>query len=143
VTGVCRGEVPGNRSLLTRVIGLSEAALVKDKARSNLKASRMLIEKDLVDPAMSRLYYALFQAGVHALQSSGKRPRDLSMHDDWKHETVCGNASLCRGRIGDRLLFTQAKSLRVEADYRPSRVPGPAVVELVPLVQQFVDEVCS
>jgi hypothetical protein len=115
---------------------------VKDKARANLKATMTLVEQDLLDPAMSRLYYALFQAGVHALEAGGKRPQDLGPYSEWKHETVCGNASLVRGRKDDRILYTQAKGLRVQADYTPTPVGKKQLETPLPKVEALLAEVC-
>lgn len=115
---------------------------MKDKARANLKASRTLIDKNLIDPAMSRLYYALFQAGVHALDTLGKDPKDLGPYEDWKHSTVRESAYLMRKRRTDRFLFADACNLREQADYHELQVNRRQVEDLFPMIQAFVEEVC-
>jgi uncharacterized protein (UPF0332 family) len=116
---------------------------VKDKARANLKASKTLVHRDLIDPAMSRLYYALFQAGVHALERSGRTPRSLGPYEDWKHSTVREGAYLMRSSSSDRILFHEACALREQADYRAAPVNRKRVAELVPVIEAFVTAVCS
>ena len=98
---------------------------------------------NLIDPAMSRLYYSLFQAGVHAMGKLGKRPRDLGRSDTWEHGTICGNATLFRKTSRDFQLFRSARSLREQADYREAPVDQRRVQELLPAVAAFVEEVCS
>jgi len=116
---------------------------VKNKARANLKASRTLIAEDLVDPAMSRLYYALFQAGVHALKKGGWTPRKLGPYGEWKHSTVREGAYLMRSDHGDRILFQEACALREQADYDVLPVNRRRVADLYPEIEAFVEGVCS
>lgn len=119
---------------------------MKDKARANLKASKLLVEKELLDPAMSRLYYALFQAGVHAMTLRGTTPESLSMRaldGRWNHTLLAGNAALCRGRREDLSLFRRASALRAQADYYEASVQRQQLTPLIPEVEQFLAEVCA
>lgn len=124
--------------------GDAPAADVKDKATQNLEASRLLVKNGLLDPAMSRLYYALFQAGVHALEKQGKKPDDFTRDaTQWKHGWLGSNAFLCRGRKADKSMFRMACSLRERADYREQRVLRDEVDALLPDITAFVQEVCA
>ena len=116
---------------------------MKEKAEANLLASRALLAIELNDPAMSRLYYALFQAGVHAMEEQGRRPADFRAGAaDWAHGTICGNASMFRRRIADLRLFELARVLRERADYRSEPVSRVQVQELLPRVEEFIAECC-
>jgi len=117
---------------------------MKDKARANLTAARVLLEAGLVDPSMSRLYYALFQAGVHAMTIQGRKPGDFVREaKDWTHASICGNANLFLNRPGDSWLFRRARGLRVQADYTDSSVSRREVEHLFPAVEAFLNEVCT
>jgi uncharacterized protein (UPF0332 family) len=116
---------------------------MKAKARANLAACRVLLEADLVDPSMSRLYYALFQAGVHAMNVQGRTPADFTMGaKHWTHVSICGNSSLFRSRRNDAWLFQEARNLRERADYRDETTPRRKVQQLLPMVESFLNEVC-
>lgn len=117
---------------------------MKDKAKANLQASKTLLAAELVDPAMSRLYYALFQAGVYAMGLQARRPGEFRTGaKDWTHATICGNASLYRRRTNDVWLFRKARSLREQADYHEDRLRRALVENLMPLVEEFLKDVCS
>ena len=118
---------------------------MKVKARANLKASQALIAGNLIDSAMSRLYYALFQAGVHALRERSLTPEKLSSDardGEWGHTLVRNNARLCRSRSDDRRLFRMAFSLRSQADYDDSSVDAVEVERIAPAIHAFVEETC-
>ncbi len=113
------------------------------KAKANLKASKKLLGADLVDPAMSRLYYALFQAGVHALRLAGKKPEDFKVASKgkWGHDIICGNISILRPQSNDWALFRDARFLREQADYDMVPVVRQRVMNLLPQVEEFVRQV--
>lgn len=95
---------------------------------------------------MSRLYYALFQAGVHSLASKGKSPSQFAAtarDGKWTHEILRNNASLCRNRRGDRALFELAFGLRVTADYETVAVDREQFEQLIPRVEEFLQEVSA
>lgn len=137
-SGVVHGE--GRREQIPE-----PAIVVIQKAKANLKASKKLLGADLVDPAMSRLYYALFQAGVHALRLAGKKPEDFKVtsRGKWGHDIVCGNISVLRPQRNDVELFREARLLRERADYDTIPVIRQRVVDLLPKVEEFVREVCG
>jgi hypothetical protein len=122
----------------------SPSRTMKDKARANLLASRILLEAELVDPSMSRLYYALFQAGVHTMTVQGRTPGDFTRDArDWTHASICGNAFLLRSDRRDPWLFQEARTLRERADYRVEAVDRRLIERLLPLVEAFLNEVCA
>ena len=92
---------------------------------------------------MSRLYYALYQAGVHALRIAGKQPEDFKVasRGKWGHDIVCGNIGILRPQRADGSLFRKARSLRERADYDVLPVAKPWVVALLPQVEEFVKQV--
>ena len=93
---------------------------------------------------MTRLYYALFQAGVHAMEAAGKKPSDFRQGvDKWEHATICGNATLFRGSSSDLPLFREARSLREQADYSPVPVRFEQVEDLHSDVAQFIKDTCD
>lgn len=93
---------------------------------------------------MSRLYYALFQAGIHAMESAGQSASKLNLYSKgrWGHDTVCGNVFLCRKQKDDEVLFREARSLREQADYDRLPVPANSVRDLLPDIERFIQETC-
>jgi uncharacterized protein (UPF0332 family) len=119
---------------------------MKDKARANLQACKNLLGADLLDPAASRLYYALFQAGVQAMANRNTKPSDLdreAVDEKWSHTLLRNNASLCRGKRSDRAFFGTLFSLRQAADYEPEPVEREEIEAHLPDVQAFVNEVTT
>ena len=115
---------------------------MKDKARGNLQASRTLLAAELVDPAMSRVYYALFQAGVHAMGLQGRQPsRFRPGAARWTHATICANASLYRRRLDDLESFRDARSLREATDYGPAPVLRARAEQILSSAERFLEEV--
>src|SRR5437870_1883034 len=97
--------------------------MLKDKALENLAAGELLLGQGLVNSAASRLYYAMYEAGVHKLTQQGRTPGETrSGAVEWDHSMVQNNAGLLRGRRSDRLLFHAMRTLRVVADYRDENV---------------------
>ena len=116
------------------------------KARGNLSAARQLINEKLTDPAMSRLYYSMFQAGIVCLERLGKTPNDFdSRTQKWTHATICGNASLLETTPSKKLgpLFQRARSLRERADYDPQPVNPIQVTDILNEAMPFIERVCS
>lgn len=102
-----------------------------------------MVEK-LIDPAMSRLYYALFQAGIHAMKKSGKQPSDFTLGETkWRHNWIRDGARLFRGSKADKPMFQLAYSLRERADYRKQSVRRDEIDALMVPAEAFVQEVCS
>src|SRR5262249_44557963 len=115
---------------------------MKAKAQANLMACRRLMEAKLYAPGASRLYYALFQAAVHALGRLGKKPSDFTLGaTQWKHEMVKGNVYLCRKRKEDSDLYRSVLGLRVDADYTELPIEPEDVDPFIPDVDELVREV--
>ena len=119
------------------------AERMKDKARRNLDATRILLAAANVDPAMSRLYYALFQACVHHFECRGMRPSALGPYSEWKHSTVRNHVYRIRRRHDDVVLLRLAYTLRSQADYAAEPVDGMTVAKLVFRAEDFVREACK
>ena len=111
------------------------------KAAENLQATTLLADQDLWNAAANRLYYAAFQAAVHALEKKGKRPEQLSGFDEWKHTTICENTWLVRGRKDDRARYYALRTQRIEADYSGREVETELVRSRLAEVQELVLEV--
>jgi len=91
---------------------------VKAKARENLEAARRLLALGLVNAAASRLYFSVFQAGVHALAlRSGSQADVRAGARNWSHGRVEGLVESIRGQVEDRVLFRELRALRERADY--------------------------
>ena len=117
---------------------------MRRKARQSLHATRVLLERGLVDDAASRLYFALFQAAVHGLERQGKSPADLRPGATyWEHRTVCRHAALVLGKAEDEDLLADALVLRRDADYRTGPVERWRIESLRPEIFRFVEEVTS
>ena len=96
---------------------------MKEKARKNLEDGLHLLERGSVDSAANRLYYALFQATMVALERMGMKPSDFRPGANrWDHGTVARQIVLVRGRRDDAVLFNRMRDLRADADYREGPV---------------------
>jgi uncharacterized protein (UPF0332 family) len=115
---------------------------MKEKARRNLDATRILLAAACVDPAMSRLYYALFQATVYHFECRGVRPSELGPYTQWKHSTARNHVYRIRQRNEDVVLLRLAYTLRSQADYAAEPVDGMTVAKLVFRAEDFVREAC-
>jgi hypothetical protein len=117
---------------------------VRHKARDNLSSARILLDAGLVDPAASRLYYAIFQAAVDWMSRMGRRPDEFTRGAKWwRHDVIVRNASLVRRSVPDLRLFKELQSMRIQADYQASRVEREDLVALFDSAAHFVEEVCS
>ena len=117
---------------------------MKDLAHENLEAARILLGRGLVHAAASRLYFAFFQASVHALDRAGRRPDDVREGlGYWSHRAVAALVHLARGRDDDTPRLRGLRDLRVRADYDRGVVERREVEELRHEVIRFVREVTS
>ena len=83
----------------------------------------------LVNAAANRLYYAAFQAGVHALESKGRHWTEFRDNaKKWEHGMIAGNTNLIRNVAADRKLYSRLRNYREEADYQVTSV-NPKLVE--------------
>lgn len=101
----------------------------------------MLLDRGLVNAAASRLYYSLFQAAVHSLESQKHTPASLKLNaETWEHGMICNNTKLVRGNPSDRKLFEIFRSMREEADYSKVSVEVERVTSRLAAVRQLVEE---
>lgn len=115
------------------------------KARENVQAGRVLLTERCPNAAASRLYYALFQAGVFRFETVlGLTADRLKRHArSWEHGLVCSNAGLVRGRSLDRRLFEVLRAMRTEADYGSTEIESERVAARLADVAVLVREVTS
>ncbi len=116
---------------------------MKAKARENLDASLILLRAGRLNASASRLYYALFQAAIHALERQGRNPQDFRNSRYWDHDTVCDFAHLARGEETDRILLDEARRLRLQADYTDLPIDRRRVEHLKHEACRFVLEVTA
>ncbi len=95
---------------------------MKAKARENLDSAMILLHAGRLNACANRLYYALFQATIHALERQERKPADFRSARRWEHETILDAAALARGEPADRLLLENARRLRLRADYARDQV---------------------
>jgi len=90
---------------------------MKGKARENLEVALRALENGHVNAAASRLYYALFQAAVYALERQGRAPSEFRRGATvWDHRIVGDRIALVRGLPEDGRLFEKLRFLREMAD---------------------------
>src|SRR5262245_6812138 len=91
---------------------------VKAKASENLEAALRLLERGLLNAAASRLYFAVFQAAIHALQARSRGPMEGGAGiPAWSHVGVQERIATLRGSEDDRRVFKDLRLLRARADY--------------------------
>ena len=118
--------------------------MLKDKALTSLAAGESLLAGGFSNDAASRLYYAMYQAAVHALTQRGRRPEQTrSGAVDWDHSMVENNVRTLRGSRADKDLYRAMRSLRVAADYAPDYIRGADVIERHAAVSRFVKELTA
>lgn len=84
-----------------------------------------LLDSGKFNAAANRLYYALFQAAVHTLESKhGKTPDKVTNGATyWRHAMVRDNMELiCDGDRQKKIFYKAMLALREEADYKPTTV---------------------
>ncbi|OGQ80271.1 MAG: hypothetical protein A3F90_10520 [Deltaproteobacteria bacterium RIFCSPLOWO2_12_FULL_60_19] len=93
------------------------------RAQSSLKAAQRCLEEQLFDSAVSRAYFAMFQAAICALETRGIK------RSEWTHKGVHSDfvQHFVRGRKVIAASFASALPTTMEirhiADYRQ---PGPS-----------------
>lgn len=120
--------------------------MLKDKAQENLDAGVRLVDATPSRPnaAMSRLYYALYQAALHCHEKASRKFFHVdATASKWTHELVRNSAALLRGKTDDVKLFTDALAQRVTADYKHHPVEIVKVKAMLPKVEEFVRSVCK
>lgn len=115
--------------------------MLKDKALASLSAGEMLLSRGLTDDGVSRYYYAMYRAAVHALTDQEYRPGAIrSGAVDWDHSMVENNVWLCRRQWRDRALYKEMRRLRVRADYGADRVSRGEIEAHRDDTRDFVEE---
>lgn len=100
----------------------------------------ILLRAGRLNACASRLYYALFQAAIHALERQGRKPRDFRNATYWDHDTIRDSAHLVRGEESDRILLDDARLLRLRADYALEQVTRREIEDLRHEACRFVME---
>jgi uncharacterized protein (UPF0332 family) len=117
---------------------------VRAKARRSSKAALLLLGAGFPDAAVSRLYYAVFQAAVHALKRQGRSPGEFRPGArGWSHRMVRENAALVRGNETDVWFLKRLYSLRIQADYRSPLTARRTIEFLRREAERFVLEATS
>lgn len=115
---------------------------MKGKARKNLEVALLLLDRGYIDASATRLYYAVFQAAVHALRAQGREPAEFRRGArDWDHEILGRAIHLARGEPSDRILFRDLRHQRELADYRDGPAERNTLEYLKHDAIRFVDEV--
>ncbi len=115
--------------------------MLKDKAAANLKAGEALLALGLVDAAVNRYYYALYQASVHVLALQGRVPGQVrSGAIEWGHGMVLSYVAFVRGRRSDYWLYRDMRDMRTQADYDNLSVDPGRLAARVGAIKTFVEE---
>ena len=117
---------------------------VRAKARENLEAALRLLDRGLVNAAASRLYFAVFQATVHALVKGTGSPAEVQRGARaWSHGRVADEVAGIRGRGEDHDLFQKLRIVREMADYDRDSVPRHEIEYLRRDAERFVGDLTS
>ena len=115
---------------------------MRRKALENLDLGLLLLDLGYTDGAANRLYFAVFQAAVYALERKGLRPWHLQPGSHrWRHVVVRRQVLPLRGRREDAVVFSELWRLRTKADYRLAPVSPAEIETWAPLAARFVREV--
>ncbi len=114
---------------------------MKAKARENLEAALRLLDRGLLNAAASRLYYAVFQAAIHALQSRRRDSAEAPAGGrGWSHAGVQDQIATIRSDDEDQRMFKRLRLLREMADYGQPSVPRRELEFLRPDAERLVRE---
>lgn len=107
------------------------------RAQSSLKAAQLCLEQQLFDSAVSRAYFAMFQAAICALETRGIK------RSEWTHKGVHSDfvQNFVRRRKVIAASFASALPTTMEirhiADYRQPGVSQRQAERAVKLAQEF------
>jgi uncharacterized protein (UPF0332 family) len=107
------------------------------RAQSSLKAAQVCLEQQLFDSAVSRAYFAMFQAAICALETRGIK------RSEWTHKGVHSDfvQNFVRRRKVIAASFASAlpttMAIRHIADYRQPGVSQRQAERAVKLAQEF------
>jgi len=99
------------------------------RAQGSLKAAQLCLEQQLLDSAVSRAYFAAFQAAICALESQG------ITHKEWTHKGVHNDfvpASFASA-------LPNLMRLRHTGDYRQPGVSHRQAERAIRLTREFVE----
>ncbi len=123
---------------------MAKGDYLRDKAANNLQAATSLGDLGLHAPAVSRLYYAAFQATIITLDLKPVEwhrkniVHPLKKGGNWDHYAVCCAASAVRASRGDIAAMHALMGSRHKADYQDVP-PEPAILALrLPMVRAMV-----
>ncbi len=115
------------------------------KAAENLRAATLLVGAREYNAAASRAYFALYQAGMFALEGKGMTPGTFGDYTEWNHRLIKNNRRAFGLNWEERELWEDLYELRVKADYRDADVQReeiePALGEVADVLQRLGVEI--
>ena len=108
------------------------------RTQGSLKAAQLCLEQQLSDSAVSRAYFAAFQAAICALETQGIKRDEWThkgVHSDFVHRFVSRRKIVPAGFAN---ALPNLMRLRHIGDYRQPRVSQNQAVRAVRLAQDFV-----
>lgn len=109
------------------------------RAQGSLKAAQLCLEQQLSDSAVSRAYFAAFQAAICALESQGVKHKEWThkgVHSDFVHRFVIRRKIVPASFASALPSFMR---LRHIGDYRQPGVSQKQAERAVRLTQEFVE----
>ena len=109
------------------------------RAQGSLKAAQLCLEQQLSDSAVSRAYFAAFQAAICALESQGVKHKEWThkgVHSDFVHRFV-SRRKIVPTSFASAL--PNVMRLRHIGDYRQPGVSQKQAERAVRLAQEFVE----
>ena len=109
------------------------------RAQGSLKAAQLCLDQQLSDSAVSRAYFAAFQAAICTLESQGVKHKEWShkgVHSDFVHRFV-SRRKIVPASFASAL--PNLMRLRYTGDYRQPGVSQKQAERAVRLAQEFVE----
>ena len=109
------------------------------RAQGSLKAAQLCLEQQLSDSAVSRAYFAAFQAAICAIESQGVKHKEWThkgVHSDFVHRFV-SRRKIVPASFASAL--PNVMRLRHIGDYRQPGVSQKQAERAVRLAQEFVE----
>lgn len=109
------------------------------RAQGSLKAAQLCLEQQLSDSAVSRAYFAAFQAAICALESQGVKYKEWThkgVHSEFVHRFV-SRRKIVPASFASAL--PNLMRLRHIGDYRQPGVSQKQAERAVRLAQEFVE----
>jgi len=109
------------------------------RAQGSLKAAQLCLEQQLSDSAVSRAYFAAFQAAICAIESQGVKHKEWThkgVHSDFVHRFV-SRRKIVPASFASAL--PNVMRLRHIGDYRQPGVSQKQAARAVRIAQEFVE----